>query len=74
MGTKSTDGSCRPDFLRGFRQVLENFTWRNLAFFLVALLILSYVMVLGVIITVDRLLYSSWDREIDAPMVQRVKL
>ena len=45
--------------------MLENFTWRNIAFFLVALLILSYVMVLGVIITVDRLLYSNWDREVD---------
>jgi hypothetical protein len=54
--------------------MLENFTWRNLAFFLAALLILSYVMVLGVIITVDRLLYSSWDREVDAPVIQRVKL
>jgi hypothetical protein len=54
--------------------MLENFTWRNVAFFLAALLILSYVMVLGVIITVDRLLYISWDREIDAPMAQRVKL
>ena len=53
--------------------MLENFTWRNIAFFLVALLILSYVMVLGVIVTVDRLLYSNWDREVDAPMVQRVK-
>jgi hypothetical protein len=54
--------------------MLENFTWRNIAFFLAAVLILSYVMVLGVILTVDRLLYTGWDREIDAPMVQRVKL
>jgi hypothetical protein len=57
----------------GSGKMLENFTWRNFAFFLVALLILSYVMVLGVILTVDRLLYTGWDREIDAPMVQRVK-
>jgi len=57
----------------GSGKVLENFTWRNIAFFVVALLILSYVMVLGVIVTVDRLLYSNWDREVDAPMVQRVK-
>jgi hypothetical protein len=54
--------------------MLENFTWRNIAFFLIALLILSYVMVLGAIITVNRLLYTNWDREIDAPMIKRVKL
>jgi hypothetical protein len=30
-------------------------------------------MVLGVVLTVDRLLYIHWDREIDAPMIQPVK-
>jgi hypothetical protein len=73
IGTKPTDGSWGRISCGGSGKVLENFTWRNIAFFVIALLILSYVMVLGVIITVDRLLYSNWDREVDAPMVQRVK-
>ena len=37
--------------------MLKNFTWRNIAIFVIALLIVSYLMLLGVIITVDRLLY-----------------
>jgi hypothetical protein len=54
--------------------MLKNFTWRNIAIFVIALLILSYVMLLGVIITIDRLLYVNWDRELDAPTVQPVRL
>jgi hypothetical protein len=50
--------------------MLKNFTWRYIAFFVIALLIVSYLMVLGVVIAVDRLLYVGWDREIDTPMVR----
>ena len=37
--------------------MLKNFALRNIAIFVIALLIVSYLMLLGVIITVDRLLY-----------------
>jgi|HubBroStandDraft_6_1064221.scaffolds.fasta_scaffold851549_2 hypothetical protein len=51
-------------------KMLKNFTWRYIAFFVIALLIVSYLMVLGVVIAVDRMLYVGWDREIDTPMVR----
>jgi hypothetical protein len=58
----------------GSWQTLKNFTRRDIAFFVIALLIVSYVMILGVVIAVDRLLYVGWDREIDTPMVRPVKI
>jgi hypothetical protein len=70
MGTKPPGDGYGP----GFWKMLKNFTWRNIAIFVIALLILSYVMLLGVIITVDRLLYVNWDRELDPPTVQPVRL
>jgi len=51
--------------------MLKHFPWRNIAFFVTALLIVTYLMVLGVIMTVDRLLYVNWDPE--TPNVQPVK-
>jgi hypothetical protein len=54
--------------------MLKSFTWRDIAFFVIALLIVSYLMVLGVVVAVDRLLYVSWDRETDTPMVRSVKI
>jgi hypothetical protein len=59
--------------LRGFLAIAQNFTWRNIAIFVIALLIVSYLMLLGVIITVDRLMYVNWDHELDAPTVQPVR-
>ncbi len=51
--------------------MLKNFPWRNITFFVMALLIVSYVMVLGVVMTIDRLLYLNWDPE--TPNLQPVK-
>ena len=51
-------------------KMLKNFTWRYIAFFVIALLIVSYLMVLGVVIAVHRMLCVGWDREIDTPMVR----
>jgi hypothetical protein len=42
-------------------KMLKNFTWRNIAIFVIALLIVSYLMMLGAIIAVDRLPYVNWD-------------
>jgi hypothetical protein len=58
IGTKPTDDGYRP----GFRQMLlKNFTWRNIAIFVISLLIVSYLMMLGAMIAVDRLPYVNWD-------------
>jgi hypothetical protein len=51
--------------------MFENFIWR-IAIFVIALLIVTYLMLLG-IITVDRLLYVNWDHELDAPMIRPVR-
>jgi hypothetical protein len=53
--------------------VLKYFTLRNIAIFVIALFILSYLMLLGIIMTIDRLLYVNWDDELDAPMIQPVR-
>jgi hypothetical protein len=53
----------------GARQMLGNFTWRDIVLFVVALAIANYLMVQGVIITVDRLMYVNWDPETGAPML-----
>jgi hypothetical protein len=49
--------------------MLGNFTWRDIVLFVVALAIANYLMVQGVIITVDRLMYVNWDPETGAPML-----
>jgi hypothetical protein len=51
-------------------KMLKNFTVRNIAIFVTALFIVSYLMLLGIIMTIDRLLYVNWDHELDAPMIQ----
>ena len=51
-------------------KMLKNFTLRNIAIFVIALFIVSYLMLLGIIMTIDRLLYVNWDHELDAPMIQ----
>jgi hypothetical protein len=51
-------------------KMLKNFTVRNIAIFVTALFIQSYLMLLGIITTIDRLLYVNWDHELDAPMIQ----
>jgi hypothetical protein len=70
LGTKPTRDGYRAKFWR-VRQMLKGFPWRNLAFFVIALLIVSYLMLLGVVIAIDRLLYVNWDTE--TPDVQPVK-
>jgi hypothetical protein len=54
-------------------KMLKNFTLRNIAIFVIALLIVSYLMLLGIIMTIDRLLYVNWDHKLDAPMIQLVR-
>jgi hypothetical protein len=51
-------------------KMLNYFTSRNIAIFVSALFIVSYLMLLGIIMTIDRLLYVNWDHELDAPMIQ----
>lgn len=53
--------------------MLKDITWRNIAFSVIALLVVSYLMVLGVIVTIDRLMYVNWDREMGTPTFQPVK-
>ena len=53
--------------------MLKYFTLRNIAIFVIALFIVSYVMLLGIITTIDRLLYVNWDHGLDAPMIQPVR-
>jgi hypothetical protein len=49
--------------------MLEDFSWRNVAVFLAALLVTSCLMLGGVIIAVDRLLYTNADEQ--SAMVER---
>ena len=53
--------------------MLKNFTLRNIAIFVIALFMVSYLMLLGITMTIDRLLYVYWDHELDAPMIQPVR-
>ena len=53
--------------------MLKNFALRNIAIFVIALFIVSYVMLLGIIMTIDRLLYVNRGHELDAPMIQPVR-
>jgi hypothetical protein len=54
-------------------KMLNYFTSRNIAIFVSALFIVSYLMLLGIIMTIDRLLYVNWDHKLDAPMIQPVR-
>jgi hypothetical protein len=37
--------------------MLKDFTWRSFALFVIALVVATYLMLLGVLIAVDRLMY-----------------
>jgi hypothetical protein len=54
--------------------MFENFTWRNIVLFVVALAVTSCLMAGGVILAVERLLYANWDRETGTPKAQPVKI
>jgi hypothetical protein len=49
--------------------MVEDFSWRNVAVFLAALLVTSSLMLGGVIMAVDRLLYTNADEQ--SAMVER---
>jgi hypothetical protein len=51
--------------------MLEHFSWRNVAVFLAALLVTSCLMLGGVIVAVDRLLFTNADEQ--SAMVERVE-
>ncbi len=51
-----------------------DFSWRNIALFVVALAIASCLMTWGVILAIDRLLYVNWDRETGTPNVEPVRI
>jgi hypothetical protein len=56
---------------RGAPEMLEDFSWRNVAVFLAALLVTSCLMLGGAIIAVDRLLSTNADEQ--SAMVERVE-
>ena len=51
--------------------MFENFTWRNIALFMIMLAITSCLMAWGAIIAIDRLIYADWDKEAEG--TQRVQ-
>jgi hypothetical protein len=51
--------------------MLKDFSWRNLAMFLMALVVTSLLILGSVILAVDRLLYANADRADEQPAVQR---
>ena len=53
--------------------MFENFTWRNIALFMVALTIASCLMAWGMIIAIDRLIYANWDKAAGTQRVQHLK-
>ena len=71
-GTKPTDEGYHPRISAGFG-MFENFTWRNIAFFMVALTIASCLMAWGMIIAIDRLIYANWDKAAGTQRVQPLK-
>ena len=40
--------------------MLKDFTWRSFALFVIALVVATYLMLLGVLIAVDRLMYINF--------------
>jgi hypothetical protein len=61
-----------PEFQRG-TGMFDNFTWRNIALFMVALAIASCLMAWGVIIAIDRLIYADWDKAAGTQRVQPLR-
>ena len=53
--------------------MFENFTWRNIALFMVMLAISSCLMAWGAIIAIDRLIYANWDKAEGTQRVQPLK-
>jgi len=47
--------------------MLKDFSWRNLAMFLMALVVTSFLILGSVILAVDRLLYANADRADEPP-------
>jgi hypothetical protein len=47
--------------------MLKDFTWRNIALFVIALVIASYLMLLGVLIAVDRLMAINGGPQASSP-------
>ena len=54
--------------------MFENFTWRNIVLFVIALAVTSCLMAGGVILAIGRLLYANWVREMGTPKAQPVKI
>ncbi len=53
--------------------MFENFTWRNITLFMVALAITSCLMAWGVILAIDRLIYANWDKAEGTQRVQPLR-
>jgi hypothetical protein len=45
---------------RGVPGKMQDFTWRSFALFVIALVVATYLMLLGVLIAVDRLMYINF--------------
>jgi hypothetical protein len=50
--------------------VLENFTKRDLALFIVAFAIAGCLMIWTINLSIDRLLYADWERSVPVPQQQ----
>jgi hypothetical protein len=72
IGTKPQDGGYWPRISTG-TGMFDNFTWRNIALFMVALAITSCLMAWGVIIAIDRLIYAGWDEAAGTQRVQPLR-
>lgn len=64
----------RPIFWLMSASMYDDFSWRSLGLFVVALVVTSCLMAWGVILALDLLLYPHWQHEVDAPMAQPLKL
>jgi hypothetical protein len=71
-GTKPTVDGYPPRVSAG-SGMFDNFTWRNIALFLVALAITSCLMAWGMIIAIDRLIYAEWDKAAGTRRVQPLR-
>jgi hypothetical protein len=72
IGTKPTVHGYRPRVSAG-SGMFDNFTWRNIALFVVALVIASCLMAWGMIIAIDRLIYAEWDKNAGTRRVQPLR-
>ena len=72
IGTKPTVGGYRPRVSVG-SGMFDNFTWRHIALFMVALAIASCLMAWGMIIAIDRVIYAGWDKDAGTWRVQPLR-